>query len=184
MSSALTRPDFKADIADLARRIGILERRLQPRTNPATASVNIDGTGDHAIAAAHSGDTATGSGYYVIAIGTNAVADGAEAIAIGGGESAPAAAHADHSVAIGPNTLVTGSHTNSVAIGTGSWTRVANQVTTGALRVMMGTPNSAPADDDIGGNQASFYLEESFDLLHVKVKYSDGTVKTGAISLS
>jgi hypothetical protein len=39
-------------------------------------------------------------------------------------------------------------------------------------------------DGDLGNNEMSFYLEESTNDLHFKVKYSTGTVKSGKINLT
>lgn len=50
-------------------------------------------------------------------------------------------------------------------------------------RLMVGIPNSAPTDADINNNFASFYLNEAGNLLSVRVRYSDGSYKTGTIAL-
>jgi hypothetical protein len=39
-------------------------------------------------------------------------------------------------------------------------------------------------DADLGNNELSFYIEESSNDLHFKVKYSTGTVKSGKINLT
>jgi hypothetical protein len=45
-------------------------------------------------------------------------------------------------------------------------------------------PNTAPTDSLILTNQATFYLDEVNNLLKVRVRYSDGTYKTGQIALA
>lgn len=46
------------------------------------------------------------------------------------------------------------------------------------------SPNAAPTDANIGNNQYSFYLDEAGNSLKVRVRYSDGTYKTGTIALT
>jgi len=45
-----------------------------------------------------------------------------------------------------------------------------------------GCPDGAAVDGDLENSMAHFYLDESGDTLNVKVKYSDGTVKTGVVA--
>lgn len=51
-------------------------------------------------------------------------------------------------------------------------------------RVMQGTPNSAPTDADLGNGQISAYLDQAGNALKYRVKYSDGTLKTGQVALT
>lgn len=51
-------------------------------------------------------------------------------------------------------------------------------------RVFVETPNAAPVDAMLGNGQINMYLDESGNALKVRVKYSDGTLKTATISLS
>jgi hypothetical protein len=48
-------------------------------------------------------------------------------------------------------------------------------------RCAVGTPNSAPNDKTLPGETISFYLDQANNQLRVRVKYSDGTLKTGVI---
>jgi len=50
------------------------------------------------------------------------------------------------------------------------------------LDLIQGCPDGAAADDELGNNTAQLYLDEGADKLKVKVKYSDGTVKTGDVA--
>jgi len=45
-------------------------------------------------------------------------------------------------------------------------------------------PASAPADASLSNGQISFWINESTNALTVKVKYSNGTVKSGTVSLT
>lgn len=51
-------------------------------------------------------------------------------------------------------------------------------------RAFVTTPNSANTDSDLANNQITFYLDETNNNLKVRVKYSDGTLKTGTVALS
>jgi hypothetical protein len=50
-------------------------------------------------------------------------------------------------------------------------------------RVYVYAPNSAPTDANIENNQITFYLDEAGNKLDIRVRYSSGTLKTGAITL-
>jgi len=49
--------------------------------------------------------------------------------------------------------------------------------------LVQGAPGSAPDSAQLETNSISFYLDESSNKLKVMVKYSNGTVKTGEVSL-
>lgn len=42
----------------------------------------------------------------------------------------------------------------------------------------------APEDARLGMSEAWFYVDEAADKLHVRVRYSDGTLKTGEVTLT
>lgn len=50
-------------------------------------------------------------------------------------------------------------------------------------RAMIGAPNSAPNDALLPTSSISFYLDQVANNLKVRVKYSDGTFKTGTVAL-
>jgi len=50
--------------------------------------------------------------------------------------------------------------------------------------VAFACPTTAIADASMANNNISFYVDEATNTLYFKVKYSDGTVKSGSISLS
>ena len=50
--------------------------------------------------------------------------------------------------------------------------------------VKVETKNAAPPDEDLANGQISFYLDEAGNALKVRVKYSDGTLKTGTVNLT
>ena len=52
------------------------------------------------------------------------------------------------------------------------------------LRPFMSAPNSAPTDSDLKNGQVSFWLDETSNDLVFRVKYSDGTLKTGRVALT
>jgi hypothetical protein len=51
-------------------------------------------------------------------------------------------------------------------------------------RTFLGTPTTAPADTDLDQGVISFHLDEATNTLKVRVKYSNGTLKTGSIALA
>lgn len=114
------------------------------------------------------GDAATASASMSTALGSTAIAEAANSLALG------AAAFAEHekSTAIGYSASTSG--TQQIHLG-GHGSAVS--------RTIMGAPASAIADANLGNSQLSFYLNQALNTLIVKVKYSDGTVKTGTIAL-
>jgi hypothetical protein len=50
-------------------------------------------------------------------------------------------------------------------------------------RSFIGAPPDAPEDGDINNAQISFFLDQPGNELKVRVRYSDGTLKSGAIAL-
>ena len=53
----------------------------------------------------------------------------------------------------------------------------------GGKRVGLGAPSSAPTDADLDNGQMSAWLDEVGNLLTIRVRYSDGTLKTGTVAL-
>jgi hypothetical protein len=51
-------------------------------------------------------------------------------------------------------------------------------------RVFEGAPNTAPTDADIPNSFVSMWLNEGTNLLTFRVRYSDGTLKTGTVTLT
>ncbi len=51
-------------------------------------------------------------------------------------------------------------------------------------RSFIGAPNSAPADSDLDKGMISFHLDEAANKLRMRVRYSDGTLKTGSVNLT
>ena len=45
-------------------------------------------------------------------------------------------------------------------------------------------PDSAPTDANLDNSQMTFYLDEASNALKVRVRYSDGTLKTGTVALT
>jgi hypothetical protein len=45
-------------------------------------------------------------------------------------------------------------------------------------------PNSAPTDANLDNSQMTFYLDETNNELKARVRYSDGTLKTGSVNLT
>ena len=58
----------------------------------------------------------------------------------------------------------------------------ANMYVSGAT--VLGTPNSAISDFNLHSGSVTFYLDEGNHKLKFRVRYVDGTLKTGDISLS
>lgn len=108
MPLTLNLPDIRTVLSKLDRRIGVLERRTRT-SEPAAAGDGHDGAGDHAIAIAHSDDTATASGSLAVAVGYNAEASGSAAIALG----TSAVANNTAGIAIGNGAEAA----NSIAVG-------------------------------------------------------------------
>lgn len=138
------------------------------------------------------GDGAKAEGDYSSAFGQSAVATDEEASALGSGAEAfgvralalgsGAQADAVDSISVGTNSNA--SYDNSVAIGDTVSTSGTEQVNVGTKRAFLGAPNSAAADATLVNGQITFYLNQAANTLVVKAKYSDGTVKTGTVSLS
>lgn len=51
-------------------------------------------------------------------------------------------------------------------------------------RHYLSAPTGAPSASEVGNNQISFYLDQAANQLRVIVRYSDGSVKNGAVTLS
>ena len=54
----------------------------------------------------------------------------------------------------------------------------------GSGSTILGAANSAVNDADLGNGQVNIWVDEAANNLTFKVKYSDGTVKSGTVSLS
>lgn len=206
MSGTLTRPDWAAAIKDLARRVGILERRttppppvipaghthdgtgIQSTVIPLTSETSPQATGDYSTAV---GEGATASGTRSTAVGENTDASGSFATAVGDNSTATAddtialgGATASAAGAIGIGHTADATHAGAVALGNDVVTTAADQVNIGTSRLFVGTPNSAAANGDLANSQVTFYLNQGSNTLVVKAKYSNGTVKTGTVALT
>jgi hypothetical protein len=77
--------------------------------------------------------------------------------------------------------LVIKTETGKVGIGNSSPNFVLH---TSAAAVALGAPSSAPTDANLNNSNISFWLDETNNKLKVRVKYSDGTLKTATIDLA
>jgi hypothetical protein len=123
------------------------------------------------------GDGAQATETNAVAVGSEAAASYIDTVALG----SAAAAGGDSAIALGANTEA---HQNSVAIGYGVVTTDPDQVNMGTRQLIFGGPSSAPSNADLINSQIAFYLDQAGNSLKVKVKYSDGTVKTGTVALA
>ncbi|MEZ5942929.1 MAG: hypothetical protein R3C18_16170 [Planctomycetaceae bacterium] len=73
-------------------------------------------------------------------------------------------------------------YTGTGNIGLGVGTPMAKLHSTGST--ILGAANSAAADADLSGGQVNISVDQTNNLLKFKVKYSNGTVKSGSVSLS
>jgi hypothetical protein len=206
MSGSLTRPDYGAELADLRRRLGILERRVTPAPTAAEGHAHAgtgtnslvvdDGTSANAATASDLDTTAVGNqaeatGQNSSAFGFQAAAAGLRGTAIG--EASQAAD--DNTVAVGygavagePDAMAFGYGIQSLfagAVGLGRNPTNTHQVNIGTKRIFAGAPNSAPAggNADLINSQFTVYIDQSLNRLYLMVKYSNGTVKYGTINL-
>ena len=89
MSGSIARPDYGRDIASLARRLDILERRTTPAIPAAAAGHTHDGAAGSLATildgAADTGGTPTTSptGYFALALGSASIATGENSVAAG-----------------------------------------------------------------------------------------------------
>jgi hypothetical protein len=51
-------------------------------------------------------------------------------------------------------------------------------------RSFLGAPNSAPGSGSLSNGMLSFYLDEANNRLRIRVRYSNGTLKTGSVALA
>jgi hypothetical protein len=59
----------------------------------------------------------------------------------------------------------------------------ANAKLHGTTSTIVGCATAAVADGNMGNSQVNFWVNEAGDLLTFKVKYSNGTVKSGTVAL-
>lgn len=187
MSVTIQTPDLRRMLDDLARRVGILERRqtsrvaapTAPQTTPVVGHTH-DGAGTDSTVV--SGDTQTtppvASGADAFAAGDGAVASGLQSLALG-----PSAEASDQGcIAMGPG--ATSSHAYAIALGNGVATTRTEQVNLGSKVLYAGLTTSAPGDSLLTAGQFTFYVNEAGNTLHVKVKYTTGVVKIGTVTLT
>lgn len=127
MSVSLLTPDLRRILDDLARRIGILERRTTRTAPPASPVVNVNvhpGTGDVSVVLEPTGSGADASADGALAMGNGATASGTNSIAVGA-----AIANQDGAAAYGWG--ATAGHIHSTAIGTQAGTIRNHQVVLG-----------------------------------------------------
>lgn len=87
-------------------------------------------------------------------------------------------ARADSNSGIG----VYGQNSGSTGIGTGYAVYASGRLK--ALgRSYLGAPATAPIDTDLNSGSISFYLDQTNNKLKVRVKYSNGTLKTATVGL-
>lgn len=186
MSVNLLAPDLRRIFDDLGRRIGILERRVNPVATPAARVVvhTHDGTGadSTAVAGASVTTTPTAAGAATIAIGNAADAGYAESIAIGEGALVDAGG-TDPIGAIAFGSGAVADEENAVALGKDTSTTAADQVNLGTKALFAGVPASTSPVYLIN-SQFTVYLNEAGNALTFVVKYSGGTVKSGTVALT
>jgi len=156
MSGSLTRPDFSADIAALARRLDALERRTTPKPPDVPAGHTHDGAGDYSTIVHPSADT-TGdaAGVSSVTCGDGATARADEGTAVGAYADAvdySATALGMNSEAGGEYSTAVGSHAvtggnNAVAVGNAATALDASATATG-----YNTNASAPSSSAFGVN--------------------------------
>lgn len=159
-----------------------------------TAGYNSFGAGINAVTI---GRETSGAGENSVAIGTFAIASRTDDIAIGREATTPGATSGDDAkiaigaeanaqgasaIALGENTFAF--HDNAVALGDGASTSGANQVTIGQKRLLAGAPSSPLSGAALATNMFTLSVDESSNELRFRVKYSDGTVKNGAVTLT
>ena len=138
------------------------------------------------------GDYAQANGVGSISLGYKVYANGKESIIIGTGR-----ADADYSVALGKATLIDTAHTNGVAIGYGSTTTAANQVSFGSynpaykkwdiLRSLVGIQDIEMAGALSGVttiNGANFTVEETTESIAIGINAQGGNHSVGVGSQS
>ena len=80
---------------------------------------------------------------------------------------------------------VTGNHTHVTGYAPSQVTFSQDDAfITYGLRAYLHAPNTAPTDADLKNSSISFWLDETNDALTFRVKYSDGTLKTGTVALT
>lgn len=138
-------------------------------------------SGDNAVIGGGYGNTSSGyassvvGGYYNIASGDMAsVLGGYSNIASGDTSSVMGA----YMHAAGKNTHVFGVASSEVTFSQD------DAFITYGLRAYLHAPNTAPTDADLKNSSISFWLDETNDALTFRVKYSDGTLKTGTVALT
>jgi hypothetical protein len=162
MSASLLTPDLRRILDDLARRLGILERRTG-RTAPQAGPLpnhSHNGTGTDSVVLADTSFPAVASGQESTAGGDSAIASGQYASAYGGASQATAQfatavgdaaeATATNATAVGSNSVA--GHNTSVAVGYAA-------TTTGTHQIMLGTASETvvcPGNLSISGTVSGF----------------------------
>lgn len=88
------------------------------------------------------------------------------------------------SVNISGNLVVAGSGDSSFSGNVGVGVSAPNAKLHGTESTIVGVNSSAVADGDLGNGEVNFWVDETNDKLVFKVKYSDGTVKSGSVDLA
>jgi trimeric autotransporter adhesin len=153
MSSSLLTPDLRRILDDLARRLGILERRTSQTAAPTapTASQNAhNGSGSNSVVLEPTGGNAQASGSGSLAAGESATATNTDATAIGHNA---AASGASESLAAGAYSEATGQY--SSAVGPAAQATAQFAVALGDSAEATATEATALGANTVAGHSAS-----------------------------
>ena len=138
-------------------------------------------SGNDSIIGGGYGNTASGilasvlGGYYNTASGFNASV-------LGGYHNT---ASGTLSSALGSLMHVTGDNTHVIGVAEEEVVFAQDDAfVTYGLRSYLHAPNTAPTDADLKESSISFWIDETGNALTFRVKYSDGTLKTGTVALT